>query len=317
MQSDPRDAFVTPSALYTGMTSSRPLPRPADRITLLPELRSLSMNQFTEGQPAVACDCYVEEIERSAEKVAWGWRFGAHENIDHHAPVPHMARPISSTNLALVRVEACGPVHPNTAVLITHTDADSILSAGIVSGLLQPRAVYGHAAIAADHTGAPDPIADLLQALDPLRSVADSFNALAVLEDGGRLPEWAATRLTARLRLRETMAAAVPRFRVQDGVAWLACEHEVAGEFLPHLLPEAQVIVVGYPMPDRHRRWTIKVRLGQAAPEGLTLDTLKLKEIDPAYGGRWNAGATKRGGGSELGPAAWAARVAGRVNGER
>jgi hypothetical protein len=309
MQSDPRDTFVTPSLHIEGMTSPPHLPRPADRITLLPEFRSLSMSQFTEGQPAVACDCYVEEIERSAERVAWGWRFGPHENIDHHAPVSHMARPISSTNLALVRVEACGPVHPNTAVLITHTDADSILSAGIVSGLLPPRAAYGRAAIAADHTGAPDPIADLLQALDPLRSVVDSFNALAILEDGGPLPSWAATRLAARQQLRETMAAAVPRFRMQDGVAWMAFEHEVAGEFLPHLLPEAQVIVVGYPMADRASRWTIKVRLGQAAPDGLTLDALRLHEIDPAYGGRWNAGATKRGGGSELGPAAWAARL--------
>lgn len=293
-----------------------PHPRPADRITLLPEFRSLLMAQFAAGEPTVACDCYVEGIEHVAERVAWGWRLGESENIDHHAPVPQMARRISSANLALARVAACGPVGADTPVLITHTDADSILSAGIVSGLLAPKPEYGHAAIAADHTGAPDEIADLLQALDPLRSVADSFNALAILEDGAPLPSWAATRLAARQELRTKMADAVPRFQLQDGVAWAAFDHAVAGEFLPHLLPEAQVIVVGYPMADRASRWTIKVRLGQAAPAGLTLDALQLHAIDPAYGGRWNAGATKRGGGSALAPEAWAGKVAGRVRGE-
>lgn len=296
---------------FEGMTSPPHHPRPADRITLLPELRELSLEQFARGQPTVACDCYVQGIEGAAERVAWGWRLGESENIDHHAPVPQMARQISSANLALVRVAACGPVGADTAVLITHTDADSILSAGIVSGLLAPKPEYGHAAIAADHTGAPDPIADLLQALDPLRSVADSFNALAILEDGAPLPSWAATRLAARRELRTKMAEAVPRFELQDGVAWAAFEHEVAGEFLPHLLPEAQVIVVGYPMVDRASRWTIKVRLGQAAPAGLTLDARRLHAIDPAYGGRWNAGATKRGGGSELAPAQWAEALRG------
>ncbi len=290
-------------------------PRPADRITLLPEYRSLAVAQFANGHPTVACDCYVAGIERIAERVPWGWRLGEHENIDHHAPVPQMARPISSTNLALVRVEACGPVSPDTAVLITHTDADSILSAGIVTGLLAPKSEYGHAAIAADHTGEPNAIADVLQALDPLRSVADSFNALAILEDGGPLPEWAASRLAARRALRERTTELISRFVLRDGVAWAAFDHAIVGEFLPLHLPDAQVIVVGYPHPDREHRWTIKVRLGHAAPEGMTLDTLQLTEIDPAYGGRWNAGATKRGGGSVLGPEEWAGSVAGRVRG--
>ncbi len=274
------------------------------------------MAQFTEGPPTVACDCYVVGIERFAERVPWGWRLGRHENVDHHAPVAHMARPISSTNLALVRVEACGPVAPDTTVLITHTDADSILSAGIVSGLLPPKPEYGDAAIAADHTGEPHPIADLLQALDPLRSIADSFNALAILEDGGPLPEWAATELAKRHALRERTVALMPNFVMHHGVAWAAFDHAVAGEFLPLHLPEAQVIVVGYPMPNREGRWTIKVRLGHAAPTGTTLNTLRLTEIDPAYGGRWNAGATKRGGGSAIGPEEWAGKAAERVRGE-
>jgi hypothetical protein len=299
------------------MTLSSPPQRPADRITLLPELRSLPMEDFANGHPTVACDCYVMGIEHVAERVPWGWRLGEHENIDHHAPVPQMARPISSTNLALVWVEACGPVRADVRVVINHTDADSILSAGIVSGLLAPKSEYGHAAIAADHTGEPHPVADLLQALDPLRSVADSFNALRILEDGGPLPEWAASRVATRHALRERTAGLVSRFVLHDGVAWAALDHAIAGEFLPHHFPEAQVIVVGSPSHEREGRWTIKVRLGRAAPPGMTLDTLRLTEIDPAYGGRWNAGSTKRGGGSTMGPEAWAARVAGRVHGER
>ena len=93
--------------------------------------------------PTIACDCLVKEIETRGTETPWGWRLGQSENIDHHAPVDRMARVISSTNLALLRVAAHGIAAPDTRVLITHTDCDSILSAGIITGRLQPLPHYG------------------------------------------------------------------------------------------------------------------------------------------------------------------------------
>jgi hypothetical protein len=295
------------------MSPTRPPRRPATRITLVPEYRSLPLEQFLNAPPTVACDCYVEGIEREAELVEWGWQLGGCENIDHHAPVPQMARLVSSTNLALARVGARGPVDRDTAVLVTHTDCDSILSAGVVSGVLEPRPEYGRAAIAADHTGVADPIADLLQALEPLRSVADSFNALAILEGGGRLPSWAGKPLAERLEQRTVAADLAGCFVLAGGIAWAAFDEPVDGEFFPVHLPEARVIVMGYPMADRSSRWVIKLRLGLAAPPGTVLDPARLRVIDPAYGGRWNAGSTKSGGGSELAPETWAERLGERL----
>lgn len=53
----------------------------------------------------VACDFYVEGIEKG-EEVTGGYRLGRILNVDHHAPTPRMRRRISSTNLALERLDA-------------------------------------------------------------------------------------------------------------------------------------------------------------------------------------------------------------------
>ena len=53
----------------------------------------------------------------------------------------------------------------------------------------------------------------------------------------------------------------------------------------------------------------MKVRLGAGAPQGMTLQGLGIETFDPAYGGRWNAGSNKRGGGTTLQPAQYAERL--------
>ena len=56
--------------------------------------------------------------------------------------------------------------------------------------------------------------------------------------------------------------------------------------------------------------WNVKLRLGQAAPAGLSLHDLKLSAWDKNFGGRWNAGSNKRGGGTDIAPVDYAAQVA-------
>lgn len=279
-------------------------------IRLLDEVTALEPSVFAEYPGALACDCYVAGVERLGSPVPWGWSVAGGENIDHHAPVRAMAREVSSANLALGWVAETGGRGAGP-ILLTHTDCDSILTAGIVSGRLEPLEHYGDAAIAADHTGAEDPIADLLQAIQQTRDVEYSLATLARLEAGRPLDAAASEALEARQRKREaaTEAVASGRFDWAGDIAWAQFDLEIDGEFFPALLPEARLIIVGSPMPDGSSKLAIKVRRGHAMPDGVTLDDLDLKRIDPSYGGRWNAGSTKRGGGSDLRVEEWIRRL--------
>ncbi|MDX2261287.1 MAG: hypothetical protein SFU84_06275 [Gemmatimonadales bacterium] len=293
-------------------------------ITLLPQqhgsdLPHIALRALRHHLPTIACDCYVEAIEHHGSPVEWGWRYGPHENIDHHAPVDAMARLVSSANLALVRVARLGTASPDTRVLLTHTDCDSILSAGIVSGRIPPLLHYGDAALAADHTGADHPVADLLQAIQDRRDVEYAFEMLACLEGGRPLPPDAARLLDARRRKRDDAASAVAQGRFEqlgEGIWFAGFSGETDGEFFPALLPEAQLIVVGvrHPDPARANPWAIKVRRGLGMPDGRDLRHLELTRYDQAYGGRWNAGSNKRGGGTGLEPRVWAEGLRRRVS---
>jgi hypothetical protein len=78
-------------------------------------------------------------------------------------------------------------------------------------------------------------------------------------------------------------------------VATLSQEQRVSGEFLPPLLEHAWAIVSGSPMDGL---WENKIRLGLGAPEGMNLFAMGVGIAEPMFGGRWNAGSTKRAGGS-------------------
>lgn len=114
-----------------------------------------------------ACDFYLTGAETWAEK-AWGFQRGLVTNVDHHAPVARMRQHLSSTNLALLRVRQEGVVAAGSHIVLNHTDCDSVLSAAVLSGAVEPSDELGVAAIAADHTGEPNAIADLLQTVDAL-----------------------------------------------------------------------------------------------------------------------------------------------------
>ncbi len=278
------------------------------RITLDPLTQAVPRATF-ERAPQVVCDAYVEDIKKFATLTAWGWVHGASENIDHHAPDPTFETAISSANLALRRVDARGVVPAEVPVRLTHTDCDSILSAGIVSGVLPADDAFGEAAIAADHTGAAHPIADLLQAIENTRSLAISFEALEALLAGHTLPEHADRALAERLERRAQAEAAVRegRFTIDDGFAWADFDDAMEGEFFPTLLPEARVIVTASPDPVLPGVRQIRARLGQAARAGETLHSLGLSRYDVRYGGRWNAGSNRRGGGTVLSASEWVA----------
>lgn len=267
----------------------------------------------------VVCDCYVAGAE-GWESVHGGYARGRILNVDHHADTERMRRPISSANLALQYVDAVGAPPSGVTVVINHTDCDSILSSGIMSGRLVPDPIFGHAAVAADHTGAAHPVADLLQALDWERDVELSFRCLDDLLHDRPLPAIARAKLDERQRMRERAERVVREgvMHMDGPIAWGVFDETIFGEFFPALLPDAVAILAIAPHHDLlPGRLEMKLRLGTAAPSGFTLKGL-LDDFDPMFGGRWNAGANKRPlagmpGGSEIPPATYAAEVRRRV----
>jgi hypothetical protein len=237
-------------------------------------------------------------------------------NVDHHARLPSMQRRVSSANLALTRLEAgLASGHETSSVVINHMDCDSVLAAGILSGRLEPDPVYGFSALAADHTGEEDPISDLLQGLDahwsrsgrpmPDPDGLDLFlDSLARLQTGRPLDPFAqeavARRATSRERASQMVAEG--RFESEGGVYFARIEEPLEGELLLPFLEQATIVSTVNRHPEDPDRWQVKIRLGLAAPDGLSLQSLGIQTFDPAYGGRWNAGSNNRGGGTSIEP---------------
>lgn len=287
-------------------------------IVLLPLSTSISLEVAMAASPAnpvVVADCYVEHVETWTPR-PWGWQTDSGGrvilNVDHHAQDERFFRLVSSGNLAIQYVETQGALPAAVPVLINHTDCDSILSAAILTGLLPPDEAYGIAVIAADHTGEPNPIADLLQALDPLRDVELSLRNLHYLLRNEPMETQAVELLKKRLndRCRAKKLVQSGHFQMLGSVAVanLARDDKVAGELLLDLLPEASVIILASPLDNG--RLETKVRLGRAAGSGETLYSLGIQQWELNFRGRWNAGSTKRSGGSTIEPVSLARHLA-------
>jgi len=298
------------------------LPLPID---LLPVFRAGNLDALLARYPTgeiLACDFYITGAELGTD-VPGGYRLGERVlNIDHHAPTTRMSRQVSSANLALEwrAANANDPAESRQAaeqaiVLINHTDCDSILTSGIASGRLDPLPRYGRAALAADHTGEENEIADALQALEPWRDVELSFATLRAVEMGTALPEQAREALGRWRQKRDCAAHYVARGAVaSDGLmAFGILDREIDGIFFPPLLPDAVLILLAVPRPNESGTWIMKLRLGARAPEGFTIHDLHMTDFDPAYGGRWNAGSNARAGGTTIPPARYADEVRRRL----
>jgi hypothetical protein len=271
----------------------------------------------------IACDFYVSGAEK-ARRVAAGYDFNGLLNVDHHAPGRRMARRVSSTNLA-IRHKRRNSQHPdNGIVIISHTDCDSVLSSGIMSGHLEPDDLFRTAAIAADHTGAKNDIADLLQGIDDLpkdRKPRDPLYFIHTLKkfmQGGvdSLDDLAREGWNRRQEMREAARRAVELgdVKIENGLAVHHSNSRIDGELFIPLLPDACLIVLIRPHKNDAPRRDVKIRLGSAAPKGVTLHQLGIREFDSNFGGRWNAGSNSRNKGTQIHPDTYVANVRQRLD---
>jgi hypothetical protein len=262
-----------------------------------------------------ACDFNIEGIEQF-EKDGYFQREKV-VNLDHHGESPNYKRHISSTNLALKYIEEHPDFLDGTQTLAHHTDCDSILSSAMMSGIIDPDEKFGVAAIAADHTGVPNEIADLLQAIKdgpegktgekstPEYNKYKYIYALEQLQNllkGEKIDEKALELYQKRLGERELLKNMLDEEKFKfvgenNEVAYLESGQEkFDATLLTGLFPSAKVIFTARKSSDG--KTIVNVRLGSAVPDGSDIREI-MTAIGEPFGGRWNAGANKRKGGSD------------------
>jgi len=140
-----------------------------------------------------------------------------------------------------------------------------------------------------------------------------SLENLKRLTENRPLEPKAARHLEERLRERSFVKGLVEKgcFEQEGGLAWATVRDRLDAAFLPSLLPKAELIALFQPHPDG---WVVKLRLGNAAPTGASIHQMDVQDFDPNYGGRWNAGANARAGGTEAGPREYVPFLLGRMD---
>ncbi len=139
-----------------------------------------------KGKKIVAVDFNVFEIEKkgvpvkvglSNEMVGYKENYQGREiiNIDHHIPIDEMKRIVSSTNLACEYVKNNGIIQDEEYdVVAHHADVDSFLATLVLRGAIPPDQGIEDTAIAADHTGRDNALADFLQASQEEKKIKDA-----------------------------------------------------------------------------------------------------------------------------------------------
>lgn len=274
-------------------------------VTLIKEKRIIKMSELKSLFPRkkiVVCDAYVEDIENIEGTInkKFGFITGNIIVVDHHAPQERFEKIVSSTNLAVEYVKEFGTADKDMLTIINHTDADSILSSLIVRGILLPEKIFEEAAIAADHTGEENQIADLLQALKRERDIKLSVRNLQLLLGSETLEPKALTLLEERYKERQEAKKIVnsKKFQKIGRITYVYLKKSINSAFWPSLIPDAQVILTFH--KGDHGNLIARTRLGMTAPKGLALNKIGINEFDPDWGGRWNAGSNRRSGGTKL-----------------
>jgi hypothetical protein len=182
-------------------------------------------------------------------------------SVDNHRGLDtYPSQEITSTTIAIDYVRKHG-LGCEYVCIVNRVDADSVLSALIMSGVLKPSDEWVRASLAAEHTGEANPVADLLQSLEPDRDLDRSIDALVKVTQ----------RLKSRDRLRQYVKKG--RFRRKGDVAYVVLGEgeQLDSALLPSVafedadLSSAWVFLAASPVLGKSGFWRIWLRLGRAA----------------------------------------------------
>jgi hypothetical protein len=275
-------------------------------IRLFPETHSPTVEelqrQFPDARRIFAADFYLRGIEKAGKLLPCGAGYelsGGVFNIDHHAPGELWERHVSTGVLACqwVRKEGVIAAKNGDIVVINHTDCDSVLSALILTGVLPVHERFEQAVLDADHRGTPNEIADMLQACKSLRNLPLMAEALSCYLQGEALPEVVRNQVEQLHESRLVVKQLVDRGKYQErnGVVLIKCDRYFESDLFLNHFPDARVLVVECPSEKSPSVMITRLRLGACIESGLSLHRLGLTDIDPHFGGRFNAGSNKRG----------------------
>ena len=258
------------------------------------------------GKKVCICDFYIEYSENGKIDENGVTDYCDLFIVDHHAPVPYMKKHISSAVIASRYVSSNGLLGDEYVIVVNHTDTDSLLSALLMSGKIEPNIEYEKAAIAADHTGEENIISDLLQSSEDGRELKKSIELLLIMVKDPKMVKDLGI-MKERLLIRSELKELVPTFTVNNGIAFKIMDKKIDAGLLPALFPNVKAIMVASPMPDR--KWRIRVRLGKLG-KNIELNKLNL----PDTGGRWNAISTSRHGGTNTKPEDYLKMLSDKIN---
>ena len=287
-------------------------------VELIKESQDVDPEELKENYQGeiVVCDAYVDGIEKTNfDPENCTFSDGKIFSIDHHAPIEQFEKNISSTNIAIEFVKKNGPITEGTTI-INHTDCDSILSSLIIKGILPPDEKFDKAAVSADHTGVENEIADLLQSLQYERDIEFSLKNLQLLLEKKQLEPKAQKLFQKRIDEREKVKeiAANKDFKEIDGIVYTEFDKKIDPTLLINQLPEAKIILNFSPLLKDSDLLEARMRRGLSAPDGLCLNKLNITDFDPNWGGRWNAGSNRRGGGIKLSPEEYIKKLNDKLN---
>jgi len=282
------------------------------RKKVVPLQRLVEMLEASGKRRIVLCDAYVADIESTDGAIVTDYGFalrvpaGEIVIVDHHAPQKRFKRIVTATELAVRYFKKYGPADDNTLVVVNHSDTDSVLAVAIVCGILDytdnPRRwekMFVEAANAADFNGTMNDIADLLQACEQMEDLGYSVANLRRIMNGAKIGLSAEKIMNDRRADREKVRVAVGHgiFRTYGRVcyAFLDRDFNVDPVLWFSFLPGAAAIVFFVPHPricaDGGRvRLIARMGIGPAGVGRIAFDELDLREFDPAWKGKWNAG---------------------------
>lgn len=286
-------------------------------------------SRFPHARRIFAVDFYVSGAEKGELLSCHsGYQVGKRiVNIDHHAPDAKWERHVSSGVLACQWVRQRGALKPESGdvVVINHTDCDSVLSAMILTGVVPPHERFEQAVVDADHKGAPNELADILQACSTTRDLPLLVGALSGFLKGEPHSQKVMEHLEGLHDKRIAVGEIARRgaHPERNGVVLIECDRYLDSDlFLSHF-PSAKLLIIGCPSEKIPSMMITRLRLGAGVENGLSLHRLGIAEFDPYFGGRFNAGSNKRGleaaaesGGSPLVvlPSYYFERLASRVS---
>jgi hypothetical protein len=258
-------------------------------------------SRFPNARRIFAVDFYVSGAEKGEVLPCHsGYQVGDRiVNIDHHAPDARWERHVSSGVLACQWVRQQGALKPESGdvVVINHTDCDSVLSAMILTGVIPPHERFEQAVVDADHKGAPNELADILQSCSTTRDLPLLVGALADFIKGDPHSQHVRDHLEELHNKRIVVGEIARRggHLERNGVVLIESDRYLDSDlFLSHF-PNARLLVIGCPSEKKPSMMITRLRLGAGVESGLSLHRLGISEFDPYFGGRFNAGSNKRG----------------------